>query len=71
MSMTFEVGGKLETWFSCQSDGLSTILEVQPYRGRYPQWFTHVLKVTAPRTSRGWLEVAVGPDDVVSPLEER
>jgi hypothetical protein len=52
-----KVGDKIETWFSDMPDGKSTIIAIDPYRGKYPQWFRHVLRVTAPRTKRGWLEV--------------
>jgi hypothetical protein len=31
------------------------VLAVTPYRGRYD--FTHVVRVTAPRTRRGWMEL--------------
>lgn len=51
------VGDRYPTWFSGQRDGHSTVLAVSPYTGRYD--FTHVLRLTAPRTSRGWLEQAV------------
>lgn len=49
----------MPTWFSDSPDGLSTVLAVEPYRGKYRQWFTHVLRLTAPRTQRGWMEVCV------------
>jgi hypothetical protein len=31
---TQEIGDKISTWFSDQPDGLSTVLAVEPYRGR-------------------------------------
>lgn len=55
----YKLGGKIETWFSDQDDGMSTILGVEPYRGKYKQWFTHDLKVSAPRTRNGWLWLSV------------
>jgi len=57
------VGDKVLTWFSDESDGKSTVLEVIPYTGRYTDMYTHVLKLTAPRTSRGWMEMPVGDND--------
>jgi len=54
-----KVGDKIETWFSDSPDGQSTVLAIEPYRGKYTQDFTHVLRVTAPRTRRGWLEIPV------------
>lgn len=65
--MTYKVGDTVLTWFSGREDGMSTILVITPYRGAYPQYFTHVLRVTAPRTTRGWMEVLAGPNDVISP----
>ncbi len=52
------VGDKLSTWFSDRPDGKSTVLAVYPYSGRYKEHFTHVLKLTAPRTWAGSLEMA-------------
>lgn len=53
------VGEKIETWFSGQPDGMSTVLAVAPYRGKYKHLFTHTLRVTAPRTRSGSLEICV------------
>lgn len=57
--MSWRVGEKIETWFSDSNDGMSTILSIEPYRGKYRQFFTHVLRVTAPRTRAGWIEICV------------
>ena len=56
---TYSVGDKITTWFSNEPDGLSTVLAVEPYRGRYTDLFRWTLKVTAPRTKNGWLELCV------------
>jgi hypothetical protein len=40
-------------------DGSSTVLEVMPYEGNYPEHFTHVLRLAAPKTAKGWLLQAV------------
>jgi len=55
-----KVGDRVPTWFSEQADGRSTVLAVEPYTGRYPQWFAYSIRVTAPRTKRGWMELCVG-----------
>lgn len=52
-------GDKYPTWFSGSPDGHSTVIDVRPYTGRYPQHFTHILRLSAPRTQRGWLEQTV------------
>ena len=54
-----EIGSKMETWFSDRDDGMSTVVAVRPYTGKYPQWFTWVVTLTAPRTKKGTLEMAV------------
>jgi hypothetical protein len=57
MNDTPKVGDKIATWFSDQRDGLSTVFAVAPYRGRYTQYFKWTLRVSAPRTKQGWLEI--------------
>ena len=54
--MTVKVGDKLDVWF----EG-GHVIAVKPYEGRYPQFYTQVVRVSAPRTSRGWMELAL-PD---------
>lgn len=51
------VGAKVPTWFSDRPDGLSTVISVTPYVGRYVQHFTWVVRATAPKTNRGWMEI--------------
>jgi len=53
-----KVGDKIPTWFSDCPSLQSTVLEVLPYRGKYPEYFSCVLRLTAPRTRRGSLEMA-------------
>lgn len=55
--MKLKIGAPYPTWFSGCRDGMSTILGIFPYRGKYE--FTHVLRLSAPRTQRGWIEMAV------------
>ncbi len=52
------VNDRISTWFSDMPDGKSTVLAVYPYTGRYKEFFTHVLKLTAPRTHAGSLEMS-------------
>jgi len=52
------IGDHISTWFSDREDGYSIVMdEPEKYTGRYPESFTHVLRVTAPRTQRGWMEI--------------
>jgi len=46
-------------WAGDQSDGSASVLAAQPYMGRYPEHFTHILRLAAPKTYRRWLEIAV------------
>lgn len=54
---TPQVGQRIETWFSGEADGRSTVLAVRPYTGRYPEFFRYIVRVSAPRTRRGWMEL--------------
>lgn len=54
-----KVGDKYPTWYSGNANGLSTVLDIFPYTGPYKKWFTHVLRLTAPSTARGWMEQTV------------
>lgn len=45
-------------WWQCVEGNQARVLTSWPYTGRYPQFFTHVLRVEAPNTKRGWLEMA-------------
>lgn len=51
------VGDRIPTWFSGQEDGMSTVTGVYPYIGAYPQFFTHILTLTAPNTRSGELSM--------------
>lgn len=54
-----KVGDKIATWFSDQPDDMSTVIAVRPYQGVYPQFFDWIVVVTAPRTGRGYVEMAI------------
>lgn len=49
--MTYQKGDRYHTWFSGREDGMSTIIDVLPYRGKYPQWFSHVLVLSSSNRS--------------------
>lgn len=55
------VGDLYPVWWDTGSGtkNMARVLDVAPYLGRYPQHFTHVLRLHAPNTSRGWMEMAV------------
>lgn len=46
-------------WPGDRPDGSATVLSIQPYVGEYHEAFNYVLRLAAPRTDRGWLEIAV------------
>ena len=54
-----KVGDLYPTWFSGKNHGCSTVLAILPYTGCYPQWFNCVLRLSAPNTSRKWIEMAI------------
>ena len=57
---SYKVGDTIETWWSDPSGGhQNVILAIFPYIGRYPQWFSAVVRVVAYNTKRGWIEMAV------------
>jgi hypothetical protein len=64
-----KVGDKLTTWFSGLPDGKSTIMNIRPYTGRYKEHFTHFIELTAPKTTRGTLEMAVKESDINLEIE--
>jgi hypothetical protein len=50
-------------WATNSGDNMARVLDVRRYSGAYPQWFTHDLKLEAPGTHRGWLEMSVNLKD--------
>ena len=54
-----KAGDMIQTWFSGNKEGFSRILEVRPYDGMFRQDFKWFVKVTAPRTMAGFLEMAM------------
>lgn len=45
-------------WQTSRPDNMARVISTQPYEGRYPQFYTHVLVLEAPRTHSGTLEMA-------------
>jgi hypothetical protein len=54
-----KVGDLHPTWFSGREDGNSVVIAVSEYTGRYKEFFSLVLRLSAPNTKRGWLEMTV------------
>ena len=61
-----KAGDRIATWFSGCDDGMSTVLAVKSYRGKYPQHFDCVLTVTAPRTNARSIEMAFDSNEVTA-----
>ena len=57
-----QIGDKIRTWFSDRPDGLSTVLAVEKYYGKYTESFAWVVTVTAPTTKAGKLDMALEKD---------
>jgi hypothetical protein len=57
-------GDMFKVWWSTPNSNFAKVLEVSDYAGRYKSMFTHVLKLEAPNTKRGWLEQAVKLEDM-------
>lgn len=62
----YKVGGTHEVWWNTGvtdetgEKNLATILDVRPYEGIMEKYgITHVLKLSAPETKRGWMEMSV------------
>jgi len=58
----FSVGDMIDTWFG-DENGQSRIVKIEPYQGAYREHFTHTLTLTAPRTRKGTIEMAVNMRD--------
>lgn len=52
-----KIGDKILTWFSDSPDKMSTVINIKPYTGRYPEAFNVVLVLSAPRTNAGTIEM--------------
>jgi hypothetical protein len=55
----YKVGDLFKAWFDGGQDGgRSLIMAILPYTGRHPAWFDCVLRLSAPNTGRGFVEMA-------------
>lgn len=77
MGDPFKVGDDYPVWWNTEREKIdggyfpARIIDVFPYRGRYPQHFTHVLRLTDPNTKRGWSEMAVDGRSMPGPGNEQ
>jgi hypothetical protein len=39
---------------------VSTVLKVYPYTGKYPEYFSHVLRLSSTQTRSGYIETVIG-----------
>ena len=59
MADKVRVGGLVKVWWNTgRPDNMATVLAVLPYTGRFTQFFNCVLRLSAPSTYRGWMEMA-------------
>jgi hypothetical protein len=59
-----KVGSLVHVWWATdRPDNMATVIAVLPYTGLYPQFFDCVLRLTAPSTHRGWMEMAYKRSD--------
>lgn len=60
---TLKVGDEYPVWWftgkKVGSWNYARVLEINNYQGKYPEHFTAELKLAAPNTKRGWMEMAV------------
>lgn len=54
-----KVGDKIKFWGSGRADGMSTILAVRKYDGRYKEYFNWIVTLTAEGTIHGQIEMAM------------
>lgn len=53
-----KVGDQINVWWHTDlPNNMATVLAVLPYKGRYPQYFNCILRLTAPNTNKGYLEM--------------
>ena len=48
-------------WSSSEGEGRAKVISVVPYTGRYPNYFTHIIRLTS-NCNRGWTEIAWNKD---------
>ena len=70
-----KIGDSIKVWWrtftkSENGQNLAEILEIRPYTGPYKE-FTHIVKLRAPSTKNGWLEMTVNETDIDLEIENR
>ena len=60
-----KVGDTISVWWFTGSEppNQASILKIEPYRGRYPEMFDVVLRLSAPLLHQGWIEMAYNTKD--------
>jgi hypothetical protein len=58
-----QVGDEIRVWWQTGRGNMATVLAVLPYTGKFPEWFDCVLRLSAPNTRRGWMEMAYRSSD--------
>lgn len=57
-SPKLKVGDRFHVWWRTDTpDNMAIILAILPYNGLFKQYFNCVLKLTAPNTEKGYLEM--------------
>jgi hypothetical protein len=64
MAKDYKVGDDVEVWWTTGRTAengrpLAKILEIRPYEGPMKQYSSLILRLTAPSTKKGWLEMTV------------
>lgn len=57
-----KVGDVYPVWWCCGYDNtinLAKVISIEKYTGIYKESFTHVLRLSATNTIRGWMEMSV------------
>ena len=57
------VGDIVYPWWKPEG---ARVLAVLPYTGIYPQWFSCVLRIEAPTTMAGWVEMAWNKNELTN-----
>lgn len=59
-----KVGKQIKVWWSTgKPNNMADILEILPYSGLYSKWYDCVLKLSAPNTYNGSVEMAYNSED--------
>lgn len=60
-----KVGDLYHVWWDTGNDeqpNMAVVMAILPYHGLYSEHFDAVLRLSAPKTRRGWMEMAVRLD---------